>query len=460
MTSTSRHLIAAFALGLLSSGCVATKTTVPAAGAIPDDLRETFHLDRFYQKQITVSQMPIVGSANLSDFALRESAWIVARMCSGRDDILPTLAGNNVRLVTMAWNEFTTDLPEQRDMKPKVYWDRRARGLGGAPVVSAAEENVLCFPGDPYSAENILIHEFAHVIHGSAMKSLDPTFDSRLRASYNEAKKAGKWKGTYSITNHGEYWAEGAQSWFDDNRENDALHNHVNTRAELKDYDPGLAALCEEVFGDGPWRYKKPHLRRPADRVHLRGYDFTKSPRFRWRQAAITAKPEVSIETALGNIKVQLDAVRAPNTTRNFLRYALENFYSDGIFFRTVTASNQPGDKVKIAVIQAQADPKKEKDAFPPIKTERTRDTGLRHLDGSLSMAREGPDTETHHFVICIGDQPELDFGGNRNPDGQGFAVFGRVIEGMDLVRRIHQSAAEGQTLTPPIKIQRAIRVH
>ncbi|HIL70879.1 MAG TPA: hypothetical protein EYG38_13645, partial [Verrucomicrobia bacterium] len=95
MTLTSRHLIAAFALGLLSSGCVATKTTVPAAGAIPDDLRETFHLDRFYQKQITVSQMPIVGSANLSDFALRESAWIVARMCSGRDDILPTLAGNN-----------------------------------------------------------------------------------------------------------------------------------------------------------------------------------------------------------------------------------------------------------------------------------------------------------------------------------------------------------------------------
>lgn len=460
MTATLRRLIPAFALCLLSLGCVATRSTGPFVGPIPDDLRETFRLDPFYQKQITVSQMPIVGSAHLSDAALRESAWIVEHMCSGRDDILPALGGANVRLAVMAWNEYTTDLPEQRNMKPKVYWDRRARGLGGAPVVSAAEENVLCFPGDPYSQENILIHEFAHVIHGSAMRSLDRTFDSRLRASYNRAKNAGKWKGTYAVTNPGEYWAEGAQSWFDDNRENDALHNHVNTRAELKEYDPELAALCEEVFGDGPWRYQKPFLRRPADRAHLRGHDFSRAPRFRWRQAPITARPEVSIETALGKIKVRLDAERAPNTTRNFLRYALENFYSDGIFFRTVTASNQPEDKVKIAVIQAQADPGKEKDAFPPIKTERTRDTGLRHLDGAISMAREGPDSETHHFFICIGDQPELDFGGKRNPDGQGFAVFGRVIEGMELVRKIHQSEAEGQTLKPPIKIQRAIRVH
>jgi len=138
----------------------------------------------------------------------------------------------------------------------------------------------------------------------------------------------------------------------------------------------------------------------------------------------------------------------------------LEGFYSDGVFFRTVTASNQPDDMVKIAVLQAQADPAREAEAFAPIAIERTRDTRLRHLDGTISMARMGPDTATHHFFICIGDQPELDFGGRRNPDGQGFAAFGRVVKGADVVRKIHELPAEGQTLTPPVPIQRAVRVH
>ena len=89
----------------------------------------------------------------------------------------------------------------------------------------------------------------------------------------------------------------------------------------------------------------------------------------------------------------------------------------------------------------------------PALPLERTRDTGLRHLDGTLSMARAGPDTATSDFFICIGDQPELDFGGKRNPDGQGFAAFGRVTKGMDVVRRIQQAPAEGQTLTPPVSI-------
>ncbi|MRR10606.1 peptidylprolyl isomerase, partial [bacterium] len=109
--------------------------------------------------------------------------------------------------------------------------------------------------------------------------------------------------------------------------------------------------------------------------------------------------------------------------------------------------------------VQARANEGRAAEFPPPLPLERTRDTGLRHLDGTISMARAEPDTATHHFFICIGDQPELDFGGRRNPDGQGFAAFGRVIRGMELIRQIHSSPADGQLLAPPVQIQRAVRV-
>jgi peptidyl-prolyl cis-trans isomerase A (cyclophilin A) len=170
--------------------------------------------------------------------------------------------------------------------------------------------------------------------------------------------------------------------------------------------------------------------------------------------------PRVRIDTDRGSITVEVDLRRAPITANNFLHYVEGGHYSDGRFYRTVTAENQPDDPVRIAVIQAGADPAREAQARPPIPLERTRDTGLRHEDGTISMARLGPDTATHSFFICVGDQPELDFGGARNPDGQGFAAFGRVVEGMDVVRAIHASPAEGQQLTPAIPIRRAVRVH
>ena len=136
-----------------------------------------------------------------------------------------------------------------------------------------------------------------------------------------------------------------------------------------------------------------------------------------------------------------------------------EGFYTDGEFFRTVTATNQPDDTIRIAVIQGGAKSEREDEEHAPIPLERTRDTGLRHRDATVSMARLGPDTATQSFFICVGDQPELDFGGKRNPDGQGFGAFGTVVEGMDLVRRIHASAADRQKLDPPIPIRRAVRV-
>ncbi|MBL9173793.1 MAG: peptidylprolyl isomerase [Verrucomicrobiales bacterium] len=429
--------------------------------SVPDGVRTAFQLAPFYQKHLSVGGLPVVGSTNVSDAAIQEAAWIVWQMLSGRPELLKAMAAAHTRLAVMAWNEVTTDVPEHAHLEPKVYWDRRARGLGAtpdAPAVSCAEENLLGFPGDPYSTENICIHEFAHAVHEMGLRSVDPTFDARLAAAYHSATNRGLWRNTYAATSRHEYWAEGVQSWFDNNRANDALHNDISTRAKLRAYDPALAALCAEVFGDGAWRYHKPADRPAAERAHLAGYDPARAPTFTWREAPIGDSPRVLVQTTAGEFELELDARAAPKTVRNFLRYANAGFYSDGEFFRTVTASNQPTNAVRIAVIQARASLSRTNEFPAPIALERTRDTGLHHRDGTISMARGGPDTAQDHVFLCIGDQPELDFGGRRNPDGQGFAAFGHVVRGMEVVRAIHASPAEGQSLKPPVKIQRVIR--
>ncbi len=175
--------------------------------------------------------------------------------------------------------------------------------------------------------------------------------------------------------------------------------------------------------------------------------------------AASTAQqlPVVVIQTALGNIEVEVDSIHAPVTAANFLRYVDLGFYRFGQFYRTVRSDNQSNDKVKIGVVQGGLDSLRVKD-FPPIRLERTKVTGLSHKDGTVSMARDGPDTATSDFFICIGDQPQLNYGGKRNPDGQGFAAFGHVLVGMNVVRKIQTAPAEDQRLTPPIKILNIVR--
>jgi peptidyl-prolyl cis-trans isomerase A (cyclophilin A) len=164
----------------------------------------------------------------------------------------------------------------------------------------------------------------------------------------------------------------------------------------------------------------------------------------------------VRLETDKGNIELEVDGIHAPVSTQNFLKYVTKNLYSGGSFFRTVTMANQPDNQIKIEVIQAGPE-KQNENAFPPIALEKTSVTGIHHFNGTLSMARNGPDTATSNFFICIHDQPELDFGGKRNPDGQGFAAFGHVTSGMDIVDLIQTSPAQGQTLTPPIQIKHAV---
>lgn len=161
----------------------------------------------------------------------------------------------------------------------------------------------------------------------------------------------------------------------------------------------------------------------------------------------------ICITTPLGDIHVQLALHEAPLTVANFLTYVHDRAYHDGRVWRTVvtTPDNQPNSSVKIDVIQATVAAGFVK--LPAIPLERTCDTGLRHRDGTISMARFAPDSAQADFFICIGDQPELDFGGTRNPDGQGFAAFGQVTHGMEVVRMIHQQPQHAQNLTPAIEI-------
>jgi peptidyl-prolyl cis-trans isomerase A (cyclophilin A) len=189
--------------------------------------------------------------------------------------------------------------------------------------------------------------------------------------------------------------------------------------------------------------------------------------------AVLQAKPVVVLETQLGNITIELDPVHAPITVANFLRYVNGGFYDGGEFCRSVRPDNEVRKDAPIQIIQFRINQARRSEEFASIPVERTNATGLRHVDGTVSMARDvtptrpGPVTATSDVFITIGDQPSLDETGNRSPDGQGFAAFGKVIGGMDVVRKIQASptpkdtpatrrAGPGQTLVPPITIIRA----
>lgn len=259
----------------------------------------------FYTQTVSAGGYPIVASAAVNPYALKEAAFLVNLMLAKRPDVRRALIDSGSRLCVMAYSEFSSDLPEfawfaespHRDfpqLTGREYWDARCRGTGGSetdPYCTCGEENLLGYPGDPFAAECILIHEFAHSIHLRGLANVDPTFDSRLQAAYGSAMKAGLWKAAYASVNHHEYFAEGVQSWFDNNRENDNEHNHVNTRAELEEYDPGLAALCREVFGDTELKYTKPATRLGR---HLAGYDPAQAPRFIWPERLAAAKRAIN----------------------------------------------------------------------------------------------------------------------------------------------------------------------
>lgn len=180
--------------------------------------------------------------------------------------------------------------------------------------------------------------------------------------------------------------------------------------------------------------------------------------------AAAPGPVQVRLATGRGDIVIELYADRAPITVANFLAYADQHLLDGGSFYRTVGPWND-NNPATISVIQGGLN--RDDSPLPSIVHETTDKTGLRHTDGVISMARDAPGTAGAEFFICIGDNPALDFGGARNPDGQGFAAFGRVIEGMDVVRAIHKAPTissagdpylKGQMIEKPVKIQQLRR--
>ncbi len=165
------------------------------------------------------------------------------------------------------------------------------------------------------------------------------------------------------------------------------------------------------------------------------------------------------MRTDLGDLHLAVDTLRAPVTAGNFLRYVDRSLFTGGTFYRSVRLDNQPDDDVRIEVIQGGMDRSRREDAFDPIRLESTDSTGILHRDGTLSMARSGPNSARAEFFVTIGAQPSLDAGGARNADGLGFAAFGRVVEGMDVVRAIQARPTDGQYLTTRVGIRFVERV-
>lgn len=282
---------------LVAALLLADPATPIAVGPIDDELRKAFDLDPFYAQHAMAGGVPVVGSPNVRPQAIAEAAHLIGQMLADRPEMLAVLASRRGRVCVIAATEFSSQMPEFADQRPAaVYYDRRGRGYGNAIACSIGEENLLHFRGDPYPTECILIHEFAHLLDAAAFPQTVDGFDARLQAAYDAAIADGLWDGTYAATNPAEFFAELTQSWFDTNRQNDRLHNHVDTRDELRAYDPRGAALMAACYGDGAWRYSRADTR--AAMPHLASWDFAGSPRFAWPKALQARYDALSQSTA------------------------------------------------------------------------------------------------------------------------------------------------------------------
>jgi len=226
------------------------KITVP-----PDSLK----LDKFYKKYMNVNGIHVCSSWRVPDSCFYAAAISIKGMTDALSkDVMKAMTDRKTRIGIMARYEGTTDIPEHANLAKDttLNWDVRARGLGGTiemPFSTCAEENILAYQIDKYHAEDILIHEFAHTIMDVGIATVHPQINDELKASLNAAIAKGRWKNVYASTNVFEYWAEGVQDWFNvnaevDNDNGDGKHNKINTREELKRYDPGLYTILAKYF--------------------------------------------------------------------------------------------------------------------------------------------------------------------------------------------------------------------
>ena len=250
---------------------------IPDPLPLPLAVRQAFELDSFYQQWIDIEGFPVVASEKVNPYALKEAAWLIWQMIGHRPEILHAFVQKRVRFVVIGYTEIPTDIPGHSYQAPDflVYWQRGLGGdYSGHTAVGSSEENLLRYPRNGGSY-NTLFHGFAHTIHRFGLNTVDPTFNNRLQITYNAAMEKGLWQGTYASSDRGEYWAEATRAWF---HPKGGGSFKGNTRQALKVYDPGIAALLAEVYGDNEWRYTPPATR--IHLPHLQGFNPQDSPTF------------------------------------------------------------------------------------------------------------------------------------------------------------------------------------
>jgi hypothetical protein len=221
-------------------------------------------LDPFYERYLNARGIPVLSSANVSDTALARACDTAIHLLEKSADVRARLAENEFRFAVIGVDEVLTDLPEYSDLNelyPDIDWDYSVRSVAAGslerPVSSVGEENLLCLSDDLYAGESITIHALAHGLRYLGIAYVDPEWDERLRTAYDAAMAAGLWTDTYAATEASQYFAEGVQGFYDANLEAtppDGIHNEVNTRSELGDYDPELASLIAEYVPTDDWR--------------------------------------------------------------------------------------------------------------------------------------------------------------------------------------------------------------
>jgi len=211
----------------------------------------------FYKKYLDVKGMPVAAHSEVADLALQRTYEIVTHLLAGRPDILQAMVSNHTYLIVIGKNQVYTDMPEYRNHPNPAFQNERVRGTGGNPT-SFGEENLLSLPIDRYDDESIAVHEFCHTID-STLRRIDPTWERRRSAAFENVRTNGLWYQTYAGSNPTEYWAEICQSYFDCNRVNNWNHGPAGHREQLKVYDPVGYELCRSIFNLSPeqdWRYK------------------------------------------------------------------------------------------------------------------------------------------------------------------------------------------------------------
>jgi hypothetical protein len=272
MSRRARAIVLSVTL-LFSSGCSGGTKYIGSHGesaecAAPVAPPTELELDPFYERYLDARGIPVVSSASVSDAALERACDAAIHMLSKDADVRARLSDNGFRVAVIGVDEVLTDLPEYSDLYelyPNVDWNYTVRSVGAGsvdkPVSSVGEENLLCLSEDLFVGESIAVHSIAHGLRSLGIVYVDPEWDERLSAAYDESMAAGLWTNTYAATGASQYWAEGVQSWYDANLEAappDGLHNEVNTRSELRDYDSELAALIAEYVPEDDWRLACP----------------------------------------------------------------------------------------------------------------------------------------------------------------------------------------------------------